>query len=169
MLPLSTHIEATLYKLKFHLKRAQDRMKSHADKGRTDISYDVGDWVYVKLQPHRQVTMRKGEYSKLSPKYYGPFLVQHKVGSWLINFNYQLLHKYTMCPPLYRTHYSTYHKRHKLIPRHKKFTLVHKQSSITKHTHNKTTNSIAHNLLIYSRKKNIAYIYAKTHNEHNKN
>ncbi|PWA47683.1 hypothetical protein CTI12_AA343190 [Artemisia annua] len=70
--------EATIDKLKFHLKRAQDRMKSHADKGRTDRTYEVGDWVYVKLQPHRQVTMRKDKYSKLSPRYYGPFLVQHK-------------------------------------------------------------------------------------------
>lgn len=73
--------EATIDKLKFHLKRAQDRMKSHADKGRTDRAYDVGDWVYVKLQPHRQVTMRKDKYSKLSPKYFGPFLVQQKVGA----------------------------------------------------------------------------------------
>lgn len=47
--------EATLRTVKFHLLRAQNRMKSQADKGRTDRNYEVGDWVYVKLQPYRQL------------------------------------------------------------------------------------------------------------------
>lgn len=55
-------------------------MKSHADKGRTDRSYEVGDWVNLKLQPHGQVTMRKGKYNKISPRYHGPFLVQKRIG-----------------------------------------------------------------------------------------
>ncbi|GJR37813.1 retrotransposable element Tf2 [Tanacetum coccineum] len=33
----------------------------------------VGDCVYLKLQPHRQVTMRGSKQNKFSPKYYGPF------------------------------------------------------------------------------------------------
>ncbi|GJV82539.1 gag-pol polyprotein [Tanacetum coccineum] len=52
--------EATIELLKFHLRRAQDRMKSHADRNRTDRQYELDDWVYLKLQPHRQVTIRKG-------------------------------------------------------------------------------------------------------------
>ncbi|GJR91412.1 retrotransposable element Tf2 [Tanacetum coccineum] len=50
-------------------------MKSQADKHRTDREYVVGDWVYLKLQPHKQVTIRKGKQHKLSPKYYGPFQI----------------------------------------------------------------------------------------------
>ncbi|GKE48577.1 retrotransposable element Tf2, partial [Tanacetum coccineum] len=64
---------------KFHLKRAHDRMKSEADKHMTDREYMVGDWVYLKLQPHKQVTIRKGKQYKLSPKYYGPFQVVERV------------------------------------------------------------------------------------------
>lgn len=35
--------------LKFHIKRAQDKMKSHADKKRTHKEFDCGDWVYLKV------------------------------------------------------------------------------------------------------------------------
>ncbi|GJS08200.1 ty3-gypsy retrotransposon protein [Tanacetum coccineum] len=52
--------EAAIELLKFHLRRAQDRMKSHADRNRTDRQYELDDRVYLKLQPHRQVTIRKG-------------------------------------------------------------------------------------------------------------
>ncbi|GJR43824.1 putative mitochondrial protein [Tanacetum coccineum] len=57
---------------------AQDKMKNQADKHRTDRSYEVGDWVYLKLQPYRKV--RQNPYHRLSAKYYGPFLVCAKVG-----------------------------------------------------------------------------------------
>ncbi|GJY77978.1 reverse transcriptase [Tanacetum coccineum] len=55
-------------------------MRNLANKHRTDRQFEVGMWVYVKLQPHRQVTLRKSAYNKLSSKYYGPFQVVKKVG-----------------------------------------------------------------------------------------
>lgn len=39
--------------LKENLKRAQARMNQNADKGRTERSLELGDWVYLKLQPFR--------------------------------------------------------------------------------------------------------------------
>nr|GEU85209.1 retrotransposon-related protein [Tanacetum cinerariifolium] len=74
-------IEATIEMLKFHLKRSQDRMKNYADKKRSEREFEVGMWVYLKLQPHRQVTIRKEQQHKLSPKYYGPFMILAKVGA----------------------------------------------------------------------------------------
>lgn len=41
----------------------------------------MGDWVLLKLQPHRQVTIRQGKQNKFSPKYYGPFEVIEKIGA----------------------------------------------------------------------------------------
>lgn len=48
--------EEAIKLLQFHLKRAQDRMQSLANRQRTDREFKVGMWVYLKLQPHRQVT-----------------------------------------------------------------------------------------------------------------
>lgn len=44
--------DETLAILKANLKQAQDRMKALADKGRRDIVFNVGDWVYVHLRPY---------------------------------------------------------------------------------------------------------------------
>ncbi|GKC95235.1 retrotransposon-related protein [Tanacetum coccineum] len=66
--------------LQFYLKRAQNRMKSMADKKRSDREFVEGDWVYLKLQPYRQITIRQSVQHKLSPKFYGPFKVLKKIG-----------------------------------------------------------------------------------------
>ncbi|GJR88425.1 retrotransposable element Tf2 [Tanacetum coccineum] len=73
--------EAAIEMLKFHLKRSQDRMKVYADRKRSEREFEVGMWVYLKLQPHRQVTIRKEQQHKLSPKYYGPFMILAKLGA----------------------------------------------------------------------------------------
>ena len=45
--------EEAIKMCKFHLKRAQDRMVNQANKHRSERVFDVGMWVYLKLQPHR--------------------------------------------------------------------------------------------------------------------
>jgi len=41
--------EECIHMLKFHLERAQRRMKQQADKNRVDRVFVIGDLVYVKL------------------------------------------------------------------------------------------------------------------------
>ncbi|GKC12807.1 hypothetical protein Tco_1009589, partial [Tanacetum coccineum] len=72
--------EQVIAMLKFHLKGAQDRMKTYADKKRSDREFAVGDLVYLKLQPYRQLTLRVHRQHKLSAKFFGPFKVLQKVG-----------------------------------------------------------------------------------------
>jgi hypothetical protein len=60
------------------LKVAQTQQKSYADKRRRDLSFDTGDFVYLKVSPMRG-TRRFKVKGKLTPKYVGPFkVIDHK-------------------------------------------------------------------------------------------
>ncbi|GJZ05359.1 retrotransposon-related protein [Tanacetum coccineum] len=72
--------EAVIQLLKFHLLRAQDRMKAMADRKRTERVFGIDDLVLLKLQPYRQSTLRQHKHHKLAPKYYGPFKIIARIG-----------------------------------------------------------------------------------------
>jgi hypothetical protein len=67
--------------LKENLHRARNRMIQQANKKRTDKSFEPGQWVYLKLQPYRQVSVQNRVSQKLSKRYYGPFRILKRVGS----------------------------------------------------------------------------------------
>lgn len=61
--------ESTLRILKEHLSQAQNRMKQMADKHRTERVFQVGDWVYLRLQPYKQATVQFRANQKLAPDF----------------------------------------------------------------------------------------------------
>ncbi|KAF5458860.1 hypothetical protein F2P56_022859 [Juglans regia] len=61
------------------MAEAQSRQKSYADTRRRDLSFELGDWVYLKVSPMKGVK-RFGKKGKLSPRYVGPFQIIEKVG-----------------------------------------------------------------------------------------
>ncbi|KAH0693099.1 hypothetical protein KY290_021276 [Solanum tuberosum] len=65
---------------KFHLHRAQQRMSAQANTHKSDRHFQVGDWVYVKLQPYRQSSLCIFSYHKLTSRYFGPYPVVEKIG-----------------------------------------------------------------------------------------
>ena len=50
------------------------------DKHRSERNFNIGDMVFLKLQPYRQTFVSQGGIQKLSAKYYGPFRIKDKVG-----------------------------------------------------------------------------------------
>jgi len=63
-----------------NLLKAQSRIKHQADKRRSKRVLDVGDMVYLKIQPYRHSSLSLHNSLKLHSKFYGPFRVMEKVG-----------------------------------------------------------------------------------------
>ncbi|KAK1422205.1 hypothetical protein QVD17_25165 [Tagetes erecta] len=66
--------------IRSHLKAAQDRQKSYADKRRRSIEFKVGDYVMLKVSPWKGV-IRFRKRGKLSPRFIGPFQIIARVRS----------------------------------------------------------------------------------------
>ena len=67
------------------LLTAQSLQKSYADKRCRPLEFEVGDHIFLKVMPKREV-VRFGKQGKLAPRYIGPFEVLERVGT----FAYQL-------------------------------------------------------------------------------
>jgi hypothetical protein len=60
------------------LKVAQSPQKSYADKRRRDLSFEIGDFVYLKVSPMRG-TRKFRVKGKSAPRYVRPFkIIDHK-------------------------------------------------------------------------------------------
>lgn len=59
--------------LKLNLDRAKHRMKSQADKGRSNTNFDVGEYILVKLHKYRQNSLAQCRSAKLDRRYFIPF------------------------------------------------------------------------------------------------
>jgi hypothetical protein len=74
-----------------HLARAQQRMKHQADKNRVERVFQVGDQVYLKLQPYVQTSVANRSSQKLGFKYFDPYPVLKRVGQ--VSYQLELLDK----------------------------------------------------------------------------
>jgi hypothetical protein len=66
--------------IKQHLHKGSLRMKQQADKSRSERKFEVGDSVFLKLQPYVQTSLAPRANQKLAYKYFGPIKVLHPVG-----------------------------------------------------------------------------------------
>ena len=66
--------------LKDNLVMAQNQQKTYADKHRVELSFEIGDMVYLRLQPYRQSSLKKSGAEKLRPRFYGPYRVTRRIG-----------------------------------------------------------------------------------------
>jgi hypothetical protein len=68
------------------LSIAQSRQQSYADTRRRELSFEVGDFVYLKVSPIRGVR-RFGVKGKLAPRYIGPYQILARRGEVAYQLN----------------------------------------------------------------------------------
>ena len=71
------------------LLTAQSRQKSYADRRRSELEFQVGDLVLLKVSPWKGV-IRFRKRGKLGPRYIGPFRVIASVGRYIGPFRFML-------------------------------------------------------------------------------
>ena len=72
--------DVVLQELKQNLLKAQNLMKAQANKHKRQIDFEVGDWVFLKLQPYKRRSLARRPVAKLSPKFYGPYKILERIG-----------------------------------------------------------------------------------------
>lgn len=100
-----------LAEIKDRLIQAQITMKHQQDKGRRKVEFQVGQWVWVRLQQRTAVGVISPSHSKLGPRFYGPYKIVKTVGPVFCQlelptrsrihdvFHVSLLKKYEGTPP----------------------------------------------------------------------
>ena len=66
--------------LRQNLVDAQAHMKQQCDLHKSERAFNVGDWVYLRLQPYKQQLVAHRAFHKLSPRFFGPYQVLEKIG-----------------------------------------------------------------------------------------
>ncbi|XP_039056733.1 uncharacterized protein LOC120199783 [Hibiscus syriacus] len=65
--------------LREQLLKASNRMKQMVDKSCTDREFQVGDEVYLKLQPYRHTSLALRKNLKLAARFFGPYKIQKRI------------------------------------------------------------------------------------------
>ena len=77
--------EEQVHIIQQHMKGAQLRQRSYADKRRRPLTFEVGDYVYLNVSPMKGV-QRFRVKRKLVPRYVGPY----QIIEWKGNVTYKL-------------------------------------------------------------------------------
>ena len=59
----------------------RNHIKQQADQHLSKHTFQVGDMVFLHLQPYKQSSLKLKGHQKLAPKFYGPYKVLQKIGS----------------------------------------------------------------------------------------
>jgi hypothetical protein len=66
--------------LKENLQTTHNEQNMSADRHMIKNIFEVGDLVFLRLQPYRQSYMKKSGVEKLKPRFYGPYRIMRWVG-----------------------------------------------------------------------------------------
>ena len=68
------------YVAHFEVSFTESTTSHEADRHRSERSFELGDWVFVKFQPYRQQSVVQRSSHNISPKYYEPYKIIDKIG-----------------------------------------------------------------------------------------
>jgi hypothetical protein len=71
--------EEKVHMIRDYLKAAQSRQKSYADKRRRELTFQIGDFVYLRVSPLKGM-QRFQVKGKLAPRYIEPFQILSRRG-----------------------------------------------------------------------------------------
>jgi hypothetical protein len=66
--------------LKDNLQTTKNQQKLYADRHRVEHTFEVGNLVFLRLQPYIQYSLNKSRVENLKPCLYGPYRVVWRVG-----------------------------------------------------------------------------------------
>jgi hypothetical protein len=72
--------QSILQSAKENLQSSQNQQKIYENRHRVECSFEVGDLVFLRLQPYRQSSLKRSGAEKLKPKFYGPYRVIRRIG-----------------------------------------------------------------------------------------
>ena len=96
------HQQQVLQLLKDNLMLAQNRMKQQIDQHHSERSFDVGDWVFLWLQPYKQMSLKQ---AKKDINYHQSITVHTKCCKRLALWNTN----WSFLQPLKCTQFSMFH------------------------------------------------------------
>ncbi|XXG42950.1 hypothetical protein AAC387_Pa01g3099 [Persea americana] len=72
--------DAILCDLKLNIKAAQNRMKIQHDRRHSELTFQVGEMVYLLLQPYHQNTTARHSNQRLAARFFGPYKILERIG-----------------------------------------------------------------------------------------
>jgi len=87
-----------VYQLKQNLHRNRQRIWAQADNHPTNRSFNIGDWVWLRLQPYQEHSVEYRLSPKVSPCYFGPYRIEHRTGTmWPTSSGFPRHHESIQC------------------------------------------------------------------------
>ena len=62
------------------MQKVKNQKKVQADKHMVEHTFEVGDLIYLRLQPYRKASIKRNGIENLQPRFFGPYRVKRKVG-----------------------------------------------------------------------------------------
>jgi hypothetical protein len=67
--------------VRYRLHQAQEVQKRHYDRLHRQVTYQVGEWVLLRLRQHQAASLPRTTTGKLKPRYVGPYRIVELVNS----------------------------------------------------------------------------------------